>query len=758
MNITSPNDTAACNGILMEMLAQKRCKEACAYLQEHKELLEVFIKTLEQTSNSQEAQSQGHAYHVISQLDFSIFTAEQISCVHNHFIKHFHQTNDIYQSWREALEQHDIKQLLVLYATCPGAEVRKRLLQDSSFFFTADIQGRIHFSRLLEHTGGCSLICALAQISPQCLLEETSAGKNAFHLAMQHHNDAALHAILNLQIDSNILKEALCKNDHNYRTPIQLAVDADKVDMFHKMTACFTTAADRQILIQSSPRLLYWAKSAAMAQAILAAFEPTPELKESLFVIDIFHKATELGNIEVIKLLLTGRDSHVLLLRNRQEKTPLDIALQYHGIPLVEKILALIDSADAQFTLYLTNAYIQSQQIDRARALMEQEMRAQHMQEYLTAACMTPAIATTLVLHDPYAIAQRYLQEKVLVQLTKEQILALLPFLPPADIVKTIHQLSEEEKQRHLALSIEVEGGTMPLEQALIHIRKGILQYVAWQDLREESEQLEGIKDFLYNIPLVSLSIMASKPELQEVVIDYIRAFEEPCIAVCLPHLALEPFLSLMQQANCRTTQDYLLPFATEQQKEAFLSSFPLSSVYETFEQHKMQFEDKLTNIGVIADGGEKEQAVQALQREWRKYGAKLGMSEAIELQTEATAKALLGKNVTPAFAAIVEKEKQAAMKRIATIKQNIALLSSRIFANFERDSPPEEFIDFVTNNLMDIPLILPGGKRIDQETFSACGYKNPFTNEKYTLEEIANLQVDTALQQRITEWRQQHN
>lgn len=373
-------------------------------------------------------------------------------------------------------------------------------------------------------------------------------------------------------------------------------------------------------------------------------------------------------------------------------------------------------------------------------------------------------------------------------ELDRESKLALLGYLPAEDIWSTIKNLSHSQKRTLIDVSLDIEEAfildndgnvqdidfdrTLPLPEALNYLRWHRLRKIPAATEQGSPLMVAELKNNLDKIPLDSLAYLASSSEHREVVLTFIKYFEELQLKVIVPQIRAKGLMALLKNSANGELHARLLKFATDAQKTAYLNEYPLDKQHYTdWKKMAGEFAAKLVAIESLPVDPARDKKIVNLQTDFQEYTKNIQMLEGYSVRLKRIGDAI-GESTSNREVLFRVSNMLKNMKRdlgsflegkVGEIKKDYDSLKKIYDLELSgSDAHPPEFLDPILGEVMTEPLICPNTQDIVDRSSLALQvnnprdcYMNPYDRKAYP---ISAYKLDTALLKRIAIWKARKN
>lgn len=533
------------------------------------------------------------------------------------------------------------------------------------------------------------------------------------------------------------------------------------------------------------------------------------------------HHAAEQGNIE-FALALTASDQDSWLIQDGASFSPLDLAARRGNIEFLSAIKTSLVDPDVVFQIS-TPAYIAglqklfeenplegailSQFINFSSDNSVREMltltlevlrershpdklRAEEIKKYiehllsttqeglsfLTLVLQNNILYSYLVDQPDYLIKIR----KMIALLPKGKQLDCLPFLSPTSAFELISAFSEEEKEHLLQIDdIETKDFNVPLSlrNALMSAQDQWIQYLKWEGEESNSrELLPIILRLLAVIPLSSLAIAATDEHLKKILISCLRACNANQLQAIIPQLSEEDLILALQTLPERIQID-CLKASRLLQKEHYIKVYPsLIPLQFVLDSGQNALKEARVNCEQYKAFAENAENIEKLHEDLMTflYADSLKLKQKltdIESLTKLISQALIESGeYDNALEESVKKPTADNSAKLPELEKLIADFKSLIeeAESLKPEStPPDEFLDEITGEVMVNPVKLPSGHFVDESTLerltkkaktedktdqSAVSWEDPFSRKNFDIKEISEA---SSLKSQMQEWQE---
>lgn len=355
--------------------------------------------------------------------------------------------------------------------------------------------------------------------------------------------------------------------------------------------------------------------------------------------------------------------------------------------------------------------------------------------------------------------------------LPRDVQLSLLPFLSPRLILEVISTLSKDEGMELLQRKVTVEqnvslvmedngnlsalGQTadlpslkLPLKDALKLVKEKRVDLIPWHLGVGSNLMQQEVKRFLNELPLQALAYAVTEPDLQDIVLAYVKLFSDLQMRVIVPQLSHVKFIALLKHLAEIPQQIIILSCATLKQKIAFLDAYDLARLhlFDWEEKHEI-FKQELQGIF----SHHEDDKIKALQEQVDNYGKRFNLLAQLKYQIKQIAKAIKEKDIEER----VEAKKLEALERLDRIQKEFISLRNHVFEiklSTADEEMPEEFMDPITALSMVDPVTIKKLPEltVDRSTLQILNFIHPLTRATFT---EADIEPNTKLCKAIKDW-----
>lgn len=379
---------------------------------------------------------------------------------------------------------------------------------------------------------------------------------------------------------------------------------------------------------------------------------------------------------------------------------------------------------------------------------------------------------------------EKYIKKMGLLKdLDIESKLFLLNYLPAEEVKSAIKSLNNTRKKDMIEMPLVVEKAlmldaqgiprdadperTLPLVEALNYLWLHRLKKIPAETDPGAPLMVAELKNNLNKLPLDSLACLASMPEHRQVVLAFVRYFEESQLKVIIPQIGPKGLITLLKKMADGELHACLLRFATDAQKVAYLNEYPLDRLYYTdWKKKAAEFRSMLAKIEGLPTAPETDEKIVNLQSDFQEYTKDIQLLEGYSARLQRIAGALIETTTNREIHFRVSAMRDNMVSDLGSFKDSIVGEVKKDYDSLkkiydlkvsESDETPKEFLDPITDDVMTVPLICPNTLDIvDRSTLVSQlnnppgKYRNPYDGLSHM---ISAYKLDTDLVKRIQSW-----